>query len=234
MDKFLEFAKGPLFVFTFLFMVFGLLRQIILQILNMKSVLKRLNQQDFPFVKNIKLFIEWMLPVGHIYRNNPFLSISSFIFHIGILIVPLFLLNHIDLWKNGTGISWPGISMWIADVLTIATILSCIILFTFRLLNKSTRALSDGTDYVLLICVGIPFLTGFMAMNPSFNPVSYNLIMLLHILSAELVFVMLPHSKLVHSVLFPFDRISSDIFWQMPEGAGDKIATELHGSEVKV
>jgi nitrate reductase gamma subunit len=175
-----------------------------------------------------------MLPVGHIYRNNPLMSISSFIFHIGLLIVPIFLINHIDLWKSGTGISWPGLPMWLADVLTILTILSCIILFIFRLLNKSTRALSTGSDYLLLICVGLPFITGFMAMNPSFNPVSYNLIMLIHTLSAELVFVMLPHTKLVHSVLFPFDRISSDIFWQMPAGAGEKIAIELHGSEVKV
>jgi nitrate reductase gamma subunit len=124
--------------------------------------------------------------------------------------------------------------MWLADILTITTIAGIIVLFIFRIINKSTRVLSSGSDYILLICVAIPFVTGFMAVHPSFNPVSYNTIMLLHVLSSELVFILLPHSKLVHSVLFPFDRISSDIFWQLPAGAGEKVAKELHGSEVKV
>jgi len=34
--------------------------------------------------------------------------------------------------------------------------------------------------------------------------------------------------------LFLFDRFSSDIFWRMPAGAGDKVARELHGEEARV
>lgn len=234
MVNILEFARGPLFVFSFLFMVVGLLRQVILQILQLRKVIGRLSYKDFPFIKNIKLFVEWMLPVGHIYRNKLVMSISSIIFHIGLLIVPFFLLSHIDLWKRSTGISWPGIPMWLADVLTITTILTVIILFVFRIIDKSARLLSSGTDYFILVCVGFPFITGFMAVHPSFNPWSYNVIMLLHVLSSEMIFIMLPYSKLVHAVLFPFDRISSDIFWLMPVGAGEKVARELHGSEVNI
>lgn len=234
MESLLDFARGPLFVFTFLFMVLGLLRQVFLQFAQLKDVLKRLSYNDFSFMKNLKLFIEWMLPVGHMYRNKPIMSVSSFIFHIGLLLVPIFLIGHIDLWERGVGLTWPGIPMWLADVLTIATVCCAALLFIFRITDRTTRALSSGMDYLLLFLIGIPFVTGFMAVHPSFNPMSYSAIMLIHILASELIFVMLPYSKLVHAVLFPFDRISSDIFWKMPAGAGDSVARELHGMEAKV
>ncbi len=234
MNNILDFAKGPLFVFTFLFMMLGLMRQVYIQIAQLKDVLKRLSYNDFSFMKNLKLFLEWMLPVGHMYRNKPIMSISSFVFHIGLIIVPIFFIGHIDLWKNGIGISWPGISMRAANILTVITIVCSAFLFIYRILDKGTKALSSGMDYLILVVISIPFITGFMAVHPVLNPVSYTAIMLIHVLSSEAVFVILPYSKLVHAVLFPFDRISSDIFWKMPVGAGDQIAKELHGTEAKV
>jgi len=234
MESALEIAKGPLFVFTFMYMILGLLRQVFLQIVQMKDVIDRLSYRDFPITKNLKLFMEWLLPVGHIYRNKPIMSLCSFMFHIGLLIVPVFLLSHIDLWERSIGVSWPGIPMWLADVFTISTVFCVVVLFVFRIITQTTRALSSGSDYLLLICVGVPFVTGFMAVHPAFNLFTYDTVLLLHVLSSELIFILLPHSKLVHAVLFPFDRISSDIFWNMPAGAGDKIANELHGREAKV
>jgi hypothetical protein len=66
------------------------------------------------------------------------------------------------------------------------------------------------------------------------NPLSYNAMMLIHLLGAELVFVLLPTTKLSHCVLFPFLRVSSEIFWRMPPGSGDRVARELHGEETRV
>ena len=94
--------------------------------------------------------------------------------------------------------------------------------------------MSSTIDYVLLIVLSVPFISGFMAVHPVFNPISYKGIMLIHILSAELVFVLMPFTKLAHCVLFPFDRISSEVYWRMPAGAGEKIAHELHGGDAKV
>ncbi|MEJ2367722.1 MAG: hypothetical protein P8Z49_05090 [Acidobacteriota bacterium] len=57
--------------------------------------------------------------------------------------------------------------------------------------------------------------------------------MLLHILSAEALFVAIPFSKLAHMVLFPFDRLSQ-VHWQLKPGAGDRIAAALYGDEAQV
>jgi nitrate reductase gamma subunit len=57
--------------------------------------------------------------------------------------------------------------------------------------------------------------------------------MLTHLLSAELLFVLTPFTKLAHVVLFFFDRISA-VHWQLRPGAGDKIAKALYGEEVRI
>ena len=57
--------------------------------------------------------------------------------------------------------------------------------------------------------------------------------MLIHLLSAELLFVLIPFTKLAHIVLFFFDRISG-LHWQLRPGAGDQVAEALYGEEARV
>ena len=42
---------------------------------------------------------------------------------------------------------------------------------------------------------------------------------------------LMPFTKLSHAVLFPFERVSSDVYWRFPAGAGDRVAEALHGKE---
>ena len=234
MEHFLLFAKGPLFAVTFSFMVIGLIRVAFLQTTQLYECVGRLSDRKFNIVKNLKQFAGWLIPVNHIYHQRPIISIVSFTFHIGLLIVPIFLVNHIDLWRNMLGFGWPGISTVLADVLTLITIIAGVILFFARLFNAASQALSAAMDYFLLILLMVPFVSGFMAFHPAVNPLSYNAMILTHILSAELVFVLIPTTKLSHCVLFPFDRFSSEVFWKMPAGAGEAVARELHGEEARI
>ena len=57
--------------------------------------------------------------------------------------------------------------------------------------------------------------------------------MVVHILSAELLFVVVPFSKLAHMVLFPFNRLS-EVHWQLRPGAGENVAKVLYGEEARV
>ena len=107
--------------------------------------------------------------------------------------------------------------MFIADVLTLVTITAGIVLFCVRAFETGSRSLSSGMDYLLIVILLIPFVSGFMACHPAVNPLSYKPMMLIHILSADVVFILIPTTKLAHCVLFMFDRFSSDIFWRMPD-----------------
>jgi nitrate reductase gamma subunit len=233
-DFLLDFAKGPLFAMTFLFMVLGLARRFFLQSVQLVEAIHKLNYRDFSLWQNVKASLLWLVPIGHIYRNRSIMRAVSFLFHIGLLVVPIFLVHHIDLWRRYVGISWPGISLATADVVTILTIACALILLFYRLADDGVRAMSTTMDYLLLVFIMIPFVSGFMACHPAVNPLSYKAMMLTHILSSEFLFVLIPHTKLVHCVVFFFDRVSSEVFWRMPVGAGERVARELRGEDARI
>jgi nitrate reductase gamma subunit len=88
-------------------------------------------------------------------------------------------------------------------------------------------------DYVLLVVVILPFVSGYLALHPRVNPFPWEAMMLTHLLSAELLFVLVPFTKLAHVVLFFFDRISA-VHWQLRPGAGDRIADGPVREDVKI
>ena len=53
------------------------------------------------------------------------------------------------------------------------------------------------------------------------------------LLGAELLFMLVPFTKLAHVVLVAFDRISA-VHWQLRPGAGARVAEALFGKEAKV
>lgn len=120
-----------------------------------------------------------------------------------------------------------------ADFLSLFTIACIFILLGFRLFSRRHRAMSTLIDYALLILIFLPFATGFLASHPAINPFPWDIMMLTHLLSAELLFIIIPFTKLAHIVLFAFDRISA-IHWQLRPGAGNKVAEALFGKEAKV
>ena len=93
--------------------------------------------------------------------------------------------------------------------------------------------MSQRTDYVLLLLILLPFSSGFLAAHPGLNPLPWESMMLLHLLSAELLMVLIPFTKLAHIVLFFFDRISQ-LHWQLRPGAGSRVAKALFGEEARV
>jgi len=232
MQQWIEFAKGPLFAFTFLIMILGLARLVVVQVVSLINGKGR-RLRNAPWRKILVEAASWVVPVKHLIPGTKVFSIISFLFHIGILAVPLFLADHIALWEKQFGVNLPQIGYGLADFLTLFTIASIIVLFGFRTFSQRLRSMSMRSDYVLLVLVLLPFASGFMAMHPRFNPVSWEVMMLIHLLSAELLFVLIPFTKLAHIVLFFFDRISG-IHWQLRPGAGDEVAKALYGEEARV
>ncbi len=232
MDAWIEFAKGPLFAVTFLIMLLGLLRLVLIQTYTLLAH-KGHRLRNAPWRDIIRETITWAVPFKHFIRGTRVFSSVSFLFHIGILIVPIFLADHIVLWEKLIGINLPAIGQHFADWLTLGTIGCLIVLFVYRLFIRRIRAMSRPSDYLLLVLVLLPFATGYLASHPHVNPFPWNVMFLAHLLSAEALFVLIPFTKLAHIVLYFFDRISA-VHWQLRPGAGDKVAEALFGKEARV
>jgi nitrate reductase gamma subunit len=120
-----------------------------------------------------------------------------------------------------------------AELLTVVCLVCVGVLLACRVFLESARALSRPSDYVLLGMVLLPLLSGYLAHHPALSPLRWDLMLLIHMLSAEALFVAVPFTKLAHVVLYPFDRIS-EVHWQLRPGAGDRVARALFGEEARV
>ena len=232
MEQWIDFAKGPLFALTFLIMVLGLARHFIIQFYSI-FISKGKRLINVSWKKIFSDMVSWIFPVKHFIKGTVLFSAVSFIFHVSLILVSVFFIDHIVLWENFLGVNLPSIGRALADIFTLLTIGCVIILIACRIFVRRQREMSKKSDYILLIMVLLPFLFGFFAGHPAYNPFSWNTAMLIHILSAEALFIVIPFTKLSHIVLYFFDRLSA-IHWQLKPGAGDRIAEVLYGKEAKV
>jgi nitrate reductase gamma subunit len=232
LEEWISFAKGPLFAFSFLVMVLGLFRLVIIQVYSL-ILRKGRRLRNAPWKKILVDASTWVIPVRHLIPGTKIFTVISYLFHVGILVVPVLLMDHIALWEDFFGVNLPEIGRNLGDILTLFTIACVMLLFGYRLFLPRLRSMSLFMDYVLLGMIFIPFASGYLASHPNANPFPWNVMMLAHILSAEALFIAVPFTKLSHIVLFFFDRVSQ-LHWQLRPGAGDKVAEALYGEEVHV
>ncbi len=233
MESMLEWARGPAFVCCFGFMVLGYLRHLMLTILEIRRHMMRAGDKSLPVKAIFIATLKWLIPVEKV-KDQFFFSLTSILFHVSILVAPLFLMGHIALWTRGLGISWPGISNEAADALTIAAIVTAAALVVERATSRATRSLSRFQDYAIPILVALPFATGFFAMHPWLSPFSFKAALLLHVLSANLLFVLMPVTKLSHAVLLPTVQLVSEVAWHWPKDSGSRVAIALNKEEEPV
>jgi nitrate reductase gamma subunit len=87
--------------------------------------------------------------------------------------------------------------------MTVMLLISIIFLVIRRIVRSEVRILTESWDYVLLGLTALPFLTGLLAYH-QVGP--YELLMIMHLLTAEIILILIPFSKLAHMVLFFFTR----------------------------
>jgi len=226
MESWLEWARGPAFMFALTFMVLGLLRHVVLTAWEVARAMQRAGDKTMPYRKVCVTTLKWLFPIGKV-RDRPLVSLTSVAFHVAVIVVPLFLAGHIALVSRGLGVSWPAIPNALASALTVIAVVTAVALVIQRLASGPTRALSRFQDYALPLIVAVPFASGFLVMHPATNPLSYEAMLFVHVMSANLVLVLTPVTKLSHIVLLPSVQLVSEVAWHWPPDAGSKLAVAL-------
>ncbi|MCL5266598.1 MAG: hypothetical protein M1469_00650 [Bacteroidetes bacterium] len=223
----LQFARGPLFRLCFIIMLLGLARILFLDFWGAQKVYRRAGDKKMPWRLIASRTFEWVFPVKRVFRNRQVYSFFSILFHIGLIIVPVFLFAHISLWKSSVGISWPALPYWWAFWLTAATIVFATLMLVERLVVKSIHSLSRGQDYLWLLLLLLPFVTGFVCANLNISAGVYQFLMLVHVLSGDLIFFMTPFTKIAHCVLAPFSQVIDALAWKFPPKTDEDICATL-------
>jgi nitrate reductase gamma subunit len=167
-----------------------------------------------------------LVPV-RVLNQRPIYSIASIVFHIGIIVVPLFLAGHVALLAGFVPASWPILSDSVADVMTIVTLIALVALLVGRLSSANWRRLSQGGDFAMLVLLGLMVLAGYFASNPGSSPFPARTMVLAHILMGNAVFFLFPVSKLAHCVLYPFMQLGFTLGWQLRPNSGKDVAVAL-------
>jgi cytochrome c oxidase assembly factor CtaG len=94
--------------------------------------------------------------------------------------------------------------------------------------------ISRGQDYLWPLVLIVPFVTGFICTNVGVSSGAYRGVMLVHMLSAELIFVLLPFTKIAHCILMPLSQVVITLAWKFPARVDDDVCETLGKKGAKV
>ena len=88
-------------------------------------------------------------------------------------------------------------------MMTIIVVIGCGYFLWRRVTQPEVKFVTFASDYVILVIVAAPFITGFLAYHQWFG---YKFWLILHILAGEVMLVAIPFTRLAHMIYSPFTR----------------------------
>jgi len=195
----LNWARGPGLAYAIIIMVAGLTLRVI-EIVAMGRPKELAKVRSSGVSDGLMMIVKRSVPEP---RNWRYIT-ASYIFHIGLLIVVFFFIPHTQFFRDLFGVFWGGWPNYIIDFFTVLSIAAMMYVLVQRRIDPARRILTRPSDYVAWVVTFLPFVTGYMAFH-RLGP-DYTLMLALHILSVELLMVMLPFTKLTHAVTFVLSR----------------------------
>ncbi len=197
-----EFSRGPLVWIAFAVFIVGSIYRLV--------VTYRLAKKDkvvLPYMNpkfGLRSIMHWIIPYGsRNMRMRPAFTFVSFAFHFCLLATPIFTLGHITLWQESWGISWWSLPDKASTIMTITVVVVGVVFVLRRIADPAVRFVTSLKDFVLILLVIAPFVTGLLAYYQAFD---YRTIITLHIWSGVVWLMMIPFTRIVHMLFFPFTR----------------------------
>jgi nitrate reductase gamma subunit len=141
------------------------------------------------------MFRRSMPPPG-MFKRSTISYVGGYIFHIGLFVIVFLFAQHIKLIQGLTGLSWPGLPSQFIDATAVVTLATMLLVLGERINKPVKRFLSTFGDYAAWALTFLPVLTGYLATKHLLLP--YTMMLSLHILSVELLLILLPFTKLMH------------------------------------
>ena len=206
-------AEGPFLWVAFLVFVIGSILRAYL-FFYVSSRQDRVLYRYFRWKYVLATLGRWLLPINRAVGKNPVTMILAYVFHICLIVVPIWLGGHVALWEESRlGWSWSTLPDAWATWMTRTFIMIAAFLLLRRIILRDLRLISTASDYILLIVTVLPFLSGHFLTQGTLDSVKFlgDHMKLIHMLSGELMLIVIPFTKLSHFILFFFSRGSTAI-----------------------
>ena len=198
-----EFVTGPLAWLAWgIFLLGSVWRLYSMYQLAMKKDASSMAYMDLGF--SLRSIVNWLIPFNALgWRRSPVMTVTTFAFHICLVLVPIFLVGHVLLWTEFFGVSYVTLPDNVADIMTLVVLAGCLVFAGRRLTQKEVAYITTCKDWVALVIVTLPFLTGFLAYHQVFD---YQVVIVAHIVAGEIMLAAIPFTRLSHMVFAAFTR----------------------------
>jgi nitrate reductase gamma subunit len=198
----LDFARGPGLQWSLIILVAGVLWRLGGTILlNARKDLSRPRRKSV-ITDGLKVIATRSLPAHQFEKRIRFQHFSGYAWHIALFISVLFFAPHIFFFESVLGFGWPGLPNGIILATAAIAIAILVALLIRRASHPVQRLISNADDYVSILLVIAPLVTGILAF--AHVGARYPTLLAVHLLSVEAMFVWFPFGKLMHAALtFP-------------------------------
>ena len=201
--EFLSWVRGTGFQIASAIFVFGVIVRLLgILMLGRKANLAEANGSEM--AGGLRTVATRFIPETDSIQRSRFTIVSGYIFHIGIFIAIFFFAPHILFFKDVFGLSWPALPTQIVDAATVITMIALVAVLVRRWKDPLLRYLTNAQDYLVWIVTMLPLITGYLAFHRLGMPAPT--LLALHILSVELLMIVFPFTKLMHTFTFILSR----------------------------
>ena len=192
----LNWARGPGFQIASVIFVAGILIRLV-EILMLGRKANLAEAKGSAMSSGLRTIITRTLPDASTYKRSVFTVTSGYVFHIGLFITIFLYAPHILLFKDVLGFGWPALPTSVIDAVAVVTIISLVAVLVHRLKDPVKRFLSTFDDYLGWFVTILPLVTGYIAFHRIGLPAPS--LIAIHILSVELLMIVFPFTKLMHT-----------------------------------
>lgn len=192
---FLLWTKGPMFTIAMSVFAVGLLARLA-EILLLGRKPNYAEPRDGEWGPGLRTVFRRTIADPGTFKRAPFNVVVGWIWHIGFLVALLLFMPHIELLKGLLGLSWPALANPVVDLITAITLMALVATLVHRMTHPVKKRISTPEDYLAWTIVFMVVLTGYLAYHRLIDP--YPVALGMHILSAEILLIILPFTKLTH------------------------------------
>ena len=185
-----SFIEGPLLWIVFLLLIVGVFTRIVFFFI---EIIRNSRGKEFRLGYNLATLGRFLVPFHMAVPERSLYAALRYIFHVCIIVVPVWLSGHIVLWTESLfEWEWNALPDAWADWMTILLLSLAAYLFIRRIVLKDIRLTSSILDYVLIILTALPFMTGYSLTHGSLDAVSFlgDNMRNIHVLSGEAMMLM--------------------------------------------
>jgi nitrate reductase gamma subunit len=197
-----DFSRGPLVWIALAVLTAGSVYRIVSTI-----ALAKKDKVILPYIRarySLRSLAHWSVPfAARNMRLRPGFVVLSFLFHICLVLTPILTVGHVMLWRESWGISWWTLPDSLSKLMSFIVILGGLSFVLRRLAHPTVRYVSSAGDFVLVVLVLAPFVTGLMAYYQIFD---YGTVIIVHMWSGAVLLALIPFTRIAHMLYFPLTR----------------------------